>query len=146
MKDKIEVNSKMLPLAMECWLHRSQAICFIALAFWTYSLVSGVLSLVGVSVIHPRTDSFFILGYLIGIWLFATLGKSCKQPLERLFYSIGILDFIIRGACGVIPASGAGIWLCQFPNIALSAIEIALSGAIVLWHFSMRTSRSDSQT
>lgn len=142
----MELDSKMLPLATGCWLHRSRAICFFALACWTLAFISGVVDLAGVNALHPARDRLLILPYSMGVWFFADLAKGCKQPLERLFYCVGIVYSVISGARAVIPMSSVAIWVCQFLNAALSAIEIALSGAIVLWHFRVRTRGPDSQT
>lgn len=146
MSNRTRPDSKMPPLARECWLHRRRSICLFALAFWTFSIIHQVLDM-GKPYTFPSTeDRIVMLSYAMGIWIFATLAKDCKQLLERLFYCVGIVDFAIVGIRGAIPMSGVAVWACSLLNTALSAIEIALCLAILLGHFRVRTPKPDSQT
>lgn len=128
---------------IQCLLHSSRAICAVAIAFWASSLTLAVLDIMGI--LHPKVDLSFILVYGVGIWFFATLAKDCKQRLERLIYCIGVVQMSILATHAVIPASMAVTRFSQFADAALSAIEIVLSGAILLWHFHTRIDGSDSR-
>ena len=138
------MKSSRVPAEGECWLYRRRSIALFALAFWIYAFIHGVLRLSGAGAPHVVRGRLVALIYFVGIWLFGSLAKSCKRPLERSFYLIGLVPFVVLGACAVSPLSESGIWALLLLNAVFSAIEIVLSGAIVLWHFRTRMDRSDS--
>lgn len=131
-----------LASARECWLHRSRAICAFALAFWTLVFLLSVGDLAGISAIRPQMDRISIVAYTSGVWLFGQLADRCGQKLERLFYMVGAGDSLILCARAAISMPGRVLWVGRFLNAALSATEIALSGAIILWHFRSRGTNS----
>lgn len=145
MKNSTNPDSKIPPLAAECWLHRSRTVCLLALAFWTFSLTKLALGMGMLNTLHPTEDRLAKLGYAMGIWLFAMLARNCKQLSERLFYCIGVLYFGVVGIRGVIPMSGASVWICSSLGEALSAIEIMISAMIIFWHFRVGTHGTVSQ-
>lgn len=135
-------NQLVLP-HIQCLLHSSRASCVFAIAFWTCTLTLAVLEITGI--VHSKVDLSSILVYGVAIWLFATFAKDCKQRLERLIYCIGVVQMSILAIHAVIPASIAVTRFSQFADATLSAIEIVLSGAILLWHFRTRMDGSDSR-
>lgn len=139
LKQKNQLN---LP-RIQCLLHSSRANCVFAIAFWTCTLTFAVLDITGI--LHPKVELSSILVYGVGIWFFADLAKDCKQRLERLIYCIGVVQMSILATHAVIPASIAVTRFSQFADATLSAIEIVLSGAILLWHFRARMDGSDSR-
>jgi hypothetical protein len=137
-------QSNQLPLPWKgCWLHRSRAICVLAMAFWIFPLTEAVLEITGI--LHPKVDWLAVPLYGVGIWFFATLVTDCKRRLERLFYCIGIVQMSIVAAHAAIPMSAVVTRFCEFADATLSAIEIVLSGTILLWHFRKRMDGSDSR-
>ena len=130
---------------IQCLLHSSRAICVLAIAFWTYSLTGAVLEITGI--LHPKMDFdvAVLLIYGVGIWAFATFAKDCKRRLERLVYCIGIVQMSILATHAVFPASTAVTRFSQFADATLSAIEIVLSGTILLWHFRTRMGAPDTR-
>jgi len=137
-------QSNQLPLPWRgCWLHRSRATCVLAMAFWTFPLTGAVLEITGT--LHPKVDWLAVPVYGVGIWLLATLVTDCKRRLERLFYGIGIVQMSIVAAHTAIPMSAVVTRFCEFADATLSAIEIVLSGTILLWHFRKRMDDSDSR-
>lgn len=143
----MELDSKLRLLGSDRLLHRSRGICFFALALSVWSVVDHVVKL---GHAHPpphlTAPRLFIVGPIAVVWLLATLAQSCKQPQERLFYCVGIVYFVILGGRMVFPMSETTIRICEFTDIALSAIAVALSAAILFWHFRLRTRGPDSQT
>lgn len=142
----MELNPEMPSVAKECFLHRSRTVCLVVFALSTYAFINAVVNLAAPNSLRVHRAPFFILGPLMGIWLLATLAQRCKQLRERLFYCVGIAYFVLLGARTVLPLSAAVIRACQFLDVALWATGIALSGAIVLWHFRVGTSGSGSRS
>jgi hypothetical protein len=142
--NKMEPSSNTSP-CRGCWLHRSIAMCVSAIAFWIYWLIVAALEMMGV--FHPKADWLLVPAYGVVIWLFATFAAECKQRLERWFYCVGIAQEAILAACAAIPMLDVGrrLWFCEFMNATLSAIEIVLSGTILLWHFRTRMDGSHSK-
>ena len=139
-------QSNELPLPWKgCWLHRSRAICVLAMAFWIYSLIATVLEMTGI--LHAKVDWLVILVSGPGIWFSIVFAKECNQRLERFVYYIWAVQMSIISARAVIPMSEAGMWLwfCEFMAATLSAIGIVLSGIILLRHFRKRVDGSDSR-
>lgn len=140
---QLKENNQLPVPCRGCWLHRSRALCVLAMALWIYLLTSEILEMRGI--LHPKADWLVILISGPGIWVSVILAKECNQLLERLFYCILAVLMSIITARAVIPMSEAGMWFCEFTNATLSAIGVVLSGAILLWHFRTRMDGSDSR-
>lgn len=130
--NKIAPRINALP-SRGCWLHRSRAICVFVVAFWTYLLTASVLEIIGT--LHPSAHRILLPLWGLGIWSFATCAAQCRQRVERLFYYVGIVQMSILAFHDVIPTSVVVTRFSQFADAALSAIEIILTLAILLWHF-----------
>ena len=137
-------NSDTLP-CRGCWLHRSRAICVLAMAFWMYSLTGAILEMTGT--FHPKADWLVILCSGPGIWFAAIFARECNQRLERLIYCVLAVQMSIISARAVIPISEVALrlWFCESVNATLSAIEIVLTGTILLSHLRTRMEHSDSK-
>lgn len=140
---ELKENNQLPVPFRRCWLHRSRATCVLAMALWIYLLTSEILEMKGV--LHPKADWLVILISGPGIWVSVIFAKECNQRLERLVYCILAVQMSIISARAVIPTSEAGMWFYEVTNATLCAVEIVLTGIILLRHFHTPMNGSDSR-
>ena len=143
-EDRMEPHSEMKDVPRECFLHRSRAICFVALALSVYLLINAVVKVAGPVSLPVHRTPLFLLGPVMGIWLLATLAQRCNQLRERLFYVVWIGYFVTVGVRAALPLSESAVRASDFLQVALGVGGMALSGAIALWHFRRGSHQADS--
>lgn len=143
-EDRMEPHSEMHDLAKECFLHRSRAICLVAVALSIYLLINAVIKVAGHVSFPVHRTPLFLLGPIMGVWLLATLAQRCNQVRERLFYVAWIGYFVIVGVRAALPLSEAAVRTLDFLQVALGIAGIVLSGAIAAWH--LRVGRHPSSS
>ena len=130
------------PKNKACLLHNNRVVCLCAVALCSAALVRALVLLN----VNPNHNYWVTYASAAAIWVFFDFARHCKRLVERSFYCVGLVYYLILGVQSAIPISGAAFWTAQLFKAALCAIDIALSGSILIWHLRHGSRRQNSTT
>ena len=76
----------------------------------------------------------FVLGPIVGVWLLGSLAVGCKRVVERLYYSLIALYFVILIALTLLPLSVLTVEVSRFVSLSIWVAASVLSGIVLVRH------------
>jgi len=124
-------------------LHRSRLLSVAVLAISAYMLVIESVRTARVQLPSTHRPSSFILGQIVGVWLLGTLAWGCNERLERFFYSLVVLYFVLAIFIEVVSVPLPLIRMAQLVCVGLWLVATIVSSVIVFLHARNQESTRD---